>query len=124
MHLLLKVINGCTSTLGLYFHKVTLILFSEALIKVGCRYEESAEAFKVTGERQFCPHVFSGTGFLLSEARNRPQGIWNCDPTSKNDQVFQMSVSFGKIATEFNTCANSLKNKSLPEGSKDEAESA
>ena len=28
-HLLLKLINGCKSTLGLYFHNVTLILLSE-----------------------------------------------------------------------------------------------
>jgi hypothetical protein len=84
-HLLLKLINGCSSTLGLYFHKVTLILFSETPIKVSCRYEESAETFKVTGVRTFYAHVFSDTDFLLSEVKNRPQGIWNYDPTSEND---------------------------------------
>ena len=61
---------------------------------------------KVTGIRPFYPHVFSDTDFLLSEVRNRPQGIWNYDPTSENDQVFQMCVSFEKKATDFNTRAN------------------
>jgi hypothetical protein len=103
---------------------VTLILFSETLIKVSGQYEESAEAFKISGVCPFYPHVFSDTDFILLEVRNRPQGIWNYDPTSENDQVFQMCVSFEKKATEFNTCANSLKNKSLPQGSKEEAEGA
>jgi hypothetical protein len=67
--------------------------------------------------------VFSDTDFLLSEVRNRPQGIWNYEPTSKNAQVFKMCVS-KKKATEFNTRANSLKNKSLPGGSTQEAERA
>jgi hypothetical protein len=94
---------------GLVFPQSDINIIFETLIKVSCQYEESAEAFKIG---PFYPHVFSDT--------DRPQGIWNYDPTSENDQVFQMCVSFEKKATEFNTCANSLKNKSLSEGSKED----
>ena len=106
------------------FHEEDARSYNPQNIKVGCQYEESAEAFKVTGVRSFYPHVISATYFLLSEVRNRPQGIWNYDQSTENDQAFQMCVSFEKKAAEFNTCANSLKNKSLPEGSKQEAERA
>jgi hypothetical protein len=69
---------------------------------------------KVTGIRPFYPHVFSNTDFLLSEVRNRLQGIWNYDPTSENDKAFQMFVSFEKKATDFNTCANASRINRYP----------
>jgi hypothetical protein len=69
---------------------------------------------KVTGVRPFYPHVFSNTEFLLSEVRKRLQGIWNYDPTSENDQAFQMFVSFENKATDFNTRANASRINRYP----------
>jgi hypothetical protein len=68
--------------------------------------------------------MFADKCFLLPEVGNRPQGHGNDAPTSGNQKELQMPFSIQKKAAEGNICANSLKTKSPPEGSEEEAERA
>ena len=50
----------------------------------------------------------------------RPQGNWNEDPTGEWDKESQLRVSIERKATENNTYANRLRNKSPPYGREEE----
>jgi hypothetical protein len=97
--------------------------FSETPVKL-TSMKKAKEAFQVPGLPQFNPDVFSDEEFLPSEVSNRPLGNWNEDPTGETYKELQMPLSIEKKAAEGITSANSLKNKSPPDGSKEEAEGA
>jgi hypothetical protein len=87
--------------------------------------EKAKHAFQAPGIHPFNPDVcVSDEDFLPSEVNYRPQGILNEDSTGKTNKELKMPMSTEKIATDNNTCANSLVKKSPSEGDEEEPERA